>query len=284
MPWIACEVTLPRAPKTLLLATAMGWSPKETVGNLLTLWGWCLDFAPDGDLSGFGHDLIADGIGISAVDGDRLLDALVKSRWVDEKPYLRIHDWWSLVGLFLRGRYQREPKRWQRVQKLYDTDGNPGQGAKNADSGGGAVLEHARTDSGAAPEQGKSCSGAALEQLYTTEHNSTVQNSTEPPPRRRQVKDGEEGGDDGSTPFQEDLKALRREIRRRTGCHISETDEKRLLGLLRDYGKETIAACCNLHGGIKNVPAYLSAVLEEKTDVANLIREAQTILKGGAGT
>ncbi len=270
MPWIACDVTLPREPKTLVLAAAMGWTANETVGFLLRLWGWCLDFAPDGDLSKFTHDLIADGIGLPAVDGDRLISALVKSGWVDEKPYLRMHDWWSLVGLFLRGRYRHEPYHWKRVQHAY-------------------TSKRKRCSKRAKPAH-----GVSIDQVYATVHNSTVQNSNSteppspspppppPPPPRVGGGDGDGGG---SRKTIEDFLTLKREINKRSGLRrFSRSDERRLLQLLMSHGDKVIEACRYLHGGIENIPAYLSAVLEGKDDTAQLIREAHEILKKGAVT
>jgi hypothetical protein len=274
MPWIACDVTLPREPKTLKLAMAMGWNPKETVGYLLTLWGWCLDFAPDGDLSGFTHDLIADAIGLPAVEGDRLVEALVKSRWADGKPYLRMHDWWSLVGIFLKGRYSKEPWRWKRIQRSY--------GAGTPKRTGGAASSR----SGAGPNLATTGSGAGLEQVRTTVHNRTIHNSTEHPPLHPpcEGKSSCEDEDDGLKKATEDIRTLKREITRRSGIRrFSQTDEQRLIELLGCHGERTIEACRHLHGGIKNVPAYLSVVLEEKDDTTELIRQAQAILKKGEG-
>jgi hypothetical protein len=264
MPWIACDVTLPREPKTLKLARAMGWNPKETVGYLLTLWGWCLDFAPDGDLSGFTHDLIADAIGLPAVEGDRLIKALVQSKWADDRPYLRMRDWWSLVGLFLRGRYKSEPQRWKRIQRLYEPGADSDRRGENALSG----------------------SGVTLEQVYPTVQNSTVHNKTEPPPPHPARDAGKrDDEDDVSQRLHEELKILKREIIRRSGMRrISLADEEQLLDLLRCHGEKTIQACRHLHGGIENIPAYLSVVLEEKDDTTELIRQAQAILKKGGDT
>lgn len=64
MAWIACDVTLPKNPKTLDLSDLMGWNPKEAVGCLLMLWGWCLEFADDGDLTKFKPGRIAQGMGL----------------------------------------------------------------------------------------------------------------------------------------------------------------------------------------------------------------------------
>ncbi len=285
MPWIACDVTLTREPKTLLLAKAMGWSRKETVGNLLMLWSWCLDFAPDGDLSKFSHDLIAEGLDLPPVDGDRLVEALVKSGWLDEEPYLRMHEWWSLVGMFLKGRYSKEPWRWQKIRDQYKSEKRK-KARLPVRSGTEAGSNLATTRS----EPGR-------DQVRTTEHNRTIHHSTEhnsteppspsppPPPPPPPGVGGGDGDGGGSHKTIEDFLTLKREINKRSGLRrFSRSDERRLLQLLMSHGDKVIEACRYLHGGIENIPAYLSAVLEGKDDTAQLIREAHEILKKGAVT
>ncbi len=246
MPWIACDVDFPFQPKTLDLADIMGWDPYAAAGRLLVFWGWCLRYAPDGDISRLSHARIAQGMGLPAVDGERLVEALVKSEWLDNRPYLRVHDWWSLVGLFLRGRYQKEPDRWQRIQKLY--------------------------------------SGAALEPLSPTVHNSTVHNSTEHPPPRpaHEPENRDDDAEDGSKKIDGELKILKREIIRRSGMRrISSTDEEQLTKLLERHGERVVEACGRLHGGIENIPAYLTRVLEERDDTAALAERVEALINKG---
>lgn len=273
MPWIACDIDLPFEPKTLDLAEAMGWQPYSTVGRLLKFWGWCLRFAPDGDLSRFTHGRIAQAMDLPTVDGRRLVEALVKSGWLDDKPYLRLHDWWSLVGMFLKGRYSKEPWRWKRIQELYES-GKP----KKVDG-----PERSRSGAGANPATTGSEPGR--DQVLATVQNSTVHDSTEPPPPHppRELQKPDDGDDgDGSERIKEKLTILKREIFRRSGIRrISETDEQHLIRLLERYGRKAIDACGALHGGIENITAYLTRVLEGRVDTAEMARRVQALLKKG---
>ncbi len=292
MPWIACEVDFPFQPSTLDLADDMGWSPYEAAGRLLVFWGWCLRYAPDGDMSKISHARIAQGMGLTPADGDRLVEAMVKSEWLDVRPYLRVRDWWALVGLFLRGRYKKEPRRWQRIRTLYESHGTAEEGS-GADSEGGGIspgavtVEHS-THSGSCGQE-PNHSGAALERLYDTKHNSTVHNSNStnhPPPRplRHELRrdDDDEGVDDDSQKIQEELKILKREIIRRSGMRrISTTDEELLITLLTRFGSKVVEACGKLHGGIENIPAYLTRVLEGKDDTAAKARRVEALIRKG---
>lgn len=280
MPWIACDVDFPFQPKTLDLADGMGWNPYETAGRLLVFWGWCLRYAPDGDMSKISHARIAQGMGLTPVDGDRLVEVMVKSEWLDVRPYLRVHDWWALVGLFLRGRYQKEPRRWQRIQKLYESHGTAEDGSK-------AAPARQSPPSGSCDHE-PTRSIAALERHYNTKHNSTEHNSNStnhPPPRppRCELKrDDDDGADDDSQKIREELKNLKRDIIRRSGMRrISTTDEELLIKLLTRYGSKVVEACGTLHGGIENIPAYLSRVLEGKDDTAAMARRVEALIRKG---
>jgi hypothetical protein len=244
MAWIACDLTLPINPKTLDLADLMGWSPQETVGRLLQLWGWCLTFADDGDLTKFPIGRIAQGIGLPPVEGERLLQALVKSRWVDKKPYLRIHDWWALVGMFLRGRYRKKPQSWRRIERLYN------DGIRVAKTG---------------PDLLTTRSAPGREQVRATVHNSTQHkstqhNSTEHPPPPHPARENEDDEDD-----EEGFERLCQAIREKTSLRsLSRSDERELRRLIWAHGRRVHDASEHLHSGITNVAGYLKVVLEGK--------------------
>ena len=73
MAWIKSHDTLRQHPKTLRLSRLLAVNVRETIGLLHCLWWWCMDYAPDGDLSRYDPDEIA-----AAVDwpnGEQLVGA-----------------------------------------------------------------------------------------------------------------------------------------------------------------------------------------------------------------
>ena len=115
MAWIRSEQALPRHPKTLFLISLLGLPLDTTLGRLHLLWWWCLDFAIDGDLSRKEPKVIENACQIP-------LKLLIKAGFVDGRPYRRIHGWWELQGQYLRTRFQHNPKKWQRIQHLYEDE------------------------------------------------------------------------------------------------------------------------------------------------------------------
>ena len=129
MPWIETHQKLERHPKTLGLATLMGWGLDETLGKLLRFWWWSVDYAEDGDLRRYNAYHVANAMGVVGDQAEKLIMALcdcggqVGSEefpgFLDREPYLRIHDWWDTIGPWLRKKYRYEPDKWKRVEKLY---------------------------------------------------------------------------------------------------------------------------------------------------------------------
>lgn len=83
-----------RHPKVMNLAHELGIVRHHAVGILEDLWHWTAKYAPSGSLAACSDQTLAEGIGH---DGDphRLVEALVKTRWVDQHPMHRlvVHDW-----------------------------------------------------------------------------------------------------------------------------------------------------------------------------------------------
>jgi hypothetical protein len=240
MAWLAVDLALPINPKTLHLSELMGWSPDETVGRLLRLWGWCLNFAPDGDLRKFAVELIAQGIGLPGSDGERLRAALLKSGWVEGKPYFRIHDWWGKGGMFLKGRYSKTPKTWKRIRKLYAP---PKRRSSHTST---------RRKSG---NQVRTCSAPAFDQIRTIEEKmrrtEEEKDPLPPPPAKRDDEDV--------------FGKIREEVLERTPLkRLSPADERELSRLVHTHGMRALEACEHLHSGIVNATGYLRVILEGK--------------------
>jgi hypothetical protein len=86
----------PRHPKTTGLMHALGCSYQEAVGVLELLWHFTAEFAPAGDIGRWTNAQIAEGIQWAG-EPDRLIEALVRVRWLEEAvpDRLRVHDWYS---------------------------------------------------------------------------------------------------------------------------------------------------------------------------------------------
>ncbi len=155
MAWIMSHQSLARHPKTRKLARLLGISLPDAIGRLHLLWWWALDYADDGDLSGFDDSDIADAM-LWEGDPTALTAALVASGFMDEDR--KIHDWWDYAGqLVERRRADAERHRRQRAtyRKSY------------------GLPETVPQTSSGRPEDIHGTSEC-------TQHNTTQHNSTEP--------------------------------------------------------------------------------------------------------
>ncbi len=118
MAWIESHQVLEKHPKVLQLAKSCGWSIDETIGKLHRFWWWCLDYATDGRLDKFDHSTIASVFGVQE-HGENVVQVLLKLRWLDSDPEIRVHDWWDYAGRFLQVRYKRTPKVWKEIKRFY---------------------------------------------------------------------------------------------------------------------------------------------------------------------
>lgn len=126
MPWIESHQSLKDHPKLINLCQSMMWDVDCGIGKLSRFWWWCLDYAPDGDLSKFNDGQISHAMGVAIRDSAKLVEAMVASRWIDRTPYFRVHDWWDYVGRYLKIKWKDHPSKWQAVKDKYTegyTDG-----------------------------------------------------------------------------------------------------------------------------------------------------------------
>lgn len=117
-------------PKTTRLARTLGCSRPQAVGMVIMLQLWAMPYAPDGNLTKFDAEELADAC---AWDGEpkELVDALVKCGWIDrDGRHLYLHDWDQYGGKVVK-KYQRERERAARRRnadekaKDLQTDGRP---------------------------------------------------------------------------------------------------------------------------------------------------------------
>jgi len=95
MAWIESHQALRLHPKTRKLARRVGGTA-TAVGHLHCLWWWALDYAPDGDLSRFSDEEIADGAEWAG-DPTEFVTALRDSGFVDVATQ-SLHDWSDYGG------------------------------------------------------------------------------------------------------------------------------------------------------------------------------------------
>lgn len=109
MTWIESHTTLARHPKTLRLTKALGISVPCAVGHLHMLWWWALEYAQDGDLSGFDADEIALACYWEG-EAAGFWSALQSAGFIDAAGH--IHDWHEYAGKLLERRaHDAERKR-----------------------------------------------------------------------------------------------------------------------------------------------------------------------------
>jgi len=101
MAWIESHQSLREHPKTKRLCRLLKIDRHKAVGMLHFLWWWAYDYVPEGDLSTFSDDDIAD-----AVDWDgeasELVGALTASGFIDDERTL--HDWWDYAQKWIERR------------------------------------------------------------------------------------------------------------------------------------------------------------------------------------
>lgn len=98
MAWIELHQSLWTHRKTLILAALIKIDETYAAAHLSRLWTWSLDNAPEGDLTGLPHTVIAYGAGYKG-DATAFVSALVQAGWLDhDENKLVIHDWHDYAG------------------------------------------------------------------------------------------------------------------------------------------------------------------------------------------
>jgi hypothetical protein len=117
--WIESHQSLRDHPKTRKLARRVGGIAKA-IGHLHCLWWWCIDYAPDGDVTKYEAEDIAIG---ADWDGDpqEFIKALIDSGFVTNGDGLRINDWYDYAGKLVERREQNRlrAKEWREKKGAY---------------------------------------------------------------------------------------------------------------------------------------------------------------------
>ena len=136
MSWLEAHQSLRDHPKRdrlceLLFVGAVPDDVAElaSIGVLLNLWWWAIDYARDGDLSKFSDRQIAKGCGYAG-DPVLLVQSLTAAGFIDKKPR-RIHDWEEYGGtLIAKKARDAARKRESRKHAVRGTsNGHPRDGA-----------------------------------------------------------------------------------------------------------------------------------------------------------
>ena len=107
--------------KLYSLKSALRIDTAKAVGTLALLWLWAIDNAPDGDLSPFGADEIAEAGGYTGKDPHAFVDALVGAGFVDDDgTSLMIHEWYDYVGNLVDKRAITKAQNRERAQRYRD--------------------------------------------------------------------------------------------------------------------------------------------------------------------
>jgi hypothetical protein len=111
--WIESHPELGNHPKLPKLCELLGIKKREAIGLLHELWWWCTAYAEDGDLRRHGMAGVNRVMGLSCDDM-----SLLRSGFLDYRPYLRVHDWWDYYGRYLKLKYRNNPKELIRIENL----------------------------------------------------------------------------------------------------------------------------------------------------------------------
>ena len=115
MAWIESHQSLAGHRKTRKLARLLGTSIPATIGHLHLLWWWCLDNAPDGDLSKIDEcDLAA--AALWKKDQSLFFSALVDAEFIDNGGKT-LHDWYQYAGKLTEKREERREQNREAQQR-----------------------------------------------------------------------------------------------------------------------------------------------------------------------
>lgn len=107
MSWIESHQELGRHPKTRRAAKLLSTSRPAVIGHLQYLWWWALDFAQDGDLSGFDAEEITEA---ALWDGDPgvFYQSMQEAGFIDSDG--KLHDWNDYAGRLIDKREQAKDR------------------------------------------------------------------------------------------------------------------------------------------------------------------------------
>lgn len=126
-------------PKMMELARLLGVCKNHAAGIMEHLWHWTARYAPQGDAGKYADDVIQQEVAPELAKKVRLIEALVKARWMDRAdwadqdngqeagwPRLYVHDW--------HDHCEDRVRTWLTRNGLNFADGTPPRKPKEGDS------------------------------------------------------------------------------------------------------------------------------------------------------
>ena len=124
MAWIESHQSLGGHPKLKKLARLLGINRAQAAGHLQFLWWWALDYAQDGDISGYSQEDIAEAADWTG-EPEAFVDALTTCGKEGQPGFIEhiepgklvIHDWYDYAGKLIEQRQvERERSKARRKQ------------------------------------------------------------------------------------------------------------------------------------------------------------------------
>jgi hypothetical protein len=140
--WLELHIGLRDHPKTARLRRRLGVTLPQAIGHVVMVWTWAVRYAPNGDLSRFDADVIADAAGWDD-DPGQFVRAMIAAGFLDED--LTIHDWDAYAGRLV-DRREANARRMREARERM-------RAATNGESGDETRVSHA-TGTRAAHVQG----------------------------------------------------------------------------------------------------------------------------------
>ena len=180
--WLELHIGLRDHPKTARLRRRLGVSLPAAIGHVVLVWTWAVRYAPNGDLSRFDPDVIADAAGWDD-DPGQFVRAMIAAGFLDED--LAIHDWDAYAGRLL-DRREANARRMREAREK----------ARVATNGSEPPLRGANIDSVDVETRAAHATGTRASHVQglqnRTEQNLTGPDTT-PPPNPLRTAEGEAG-------------------------------------------------------------------------------------------
>lgn len=175
MAWIESHQSLKEHPKTKRFMRALGISLPAAIGHLHLMWWYCLDYAPDGDLS-FDKFSVEDIADMAQWAGDALtfVDALRQSGFLEQDgESLLIHDWSDYAGKLIDRRERNaQAMRERRAAQEKPTKKNVRNTSRTRDDTCKATVPNTTQQNSTQPRE--TPNGVAAEPPPLSEHKRLV--------------------------------------------------------------------------------------------------------------
>ncbi len=133
--WIELHQGLREHRKLFACADELKVSRIQMIGILTSLWLWALDNAQNGSLEGISNRTIARVCDWPEKKADALIDALVRTRWLDKHgEYVQIHDWADYAGKLMESRERDRNRKRKAAENKKNSAGIPPEGMWNSDA------------------------------------------------------------------------------------------------------------------------------------------------------